>query len=233
MRDTALIDKLRTGLFGITFILLVAGCGSRVRLDPPTIPEPNINRIPVTVAVRLPENFSDFVHQEEVLGREEWTIDLGKSNAVFFTQLLGYMFDTVIMLGPEEDAYDHTFDALIEPSIDAFEFSVPNQTKTDAFAVWIRYRIKVYDRHGTMVANVPVSAYGKSLTTTMGGSSALQRAAVLAMRDAAALMIMKFDDQTLFTALADPATVVPAFVEEDGKNPTEAQAVILGGSSNE
>jgi len=233
MRDTALIAKLRTGLFGISFILLAAGCGSSVRLDPPTIPEPNINRIPVTVAVRLPENFNDFVHQEEVLGREEWTIRLGKSNAVFFTQLLGYMFDTVIMIGPDEDAYAHTFDALIEPSIDAFEFSVPNQTKTDAFAVWIRYRIKVYDRHGTMVANMPVSAYGKSLTTTMGGSNALQRAAVLAMRDAAALMIMKFDEQTLFTSLADPSTVLPAFVEEDGKNPTEAQAVILGGSSNE
>ena len=233
MRDTALIDKLRTGLFGIIFILLAAGCGSRVRLDPPTIPEPNINRIPVTVAVRLPENFDHFVHKEEVLGREEWTIDLGKSNAVFFEQLLGYMFDTVIMIGPEEDAYVHTFDALIEPSIDAFEFSVPNQTKTDAFAVWIRYRIKVYDRHGTLVANLPISAYGKSLTTTMGGSRALQRAAVLAMRDAAALMIMKFDEQTLFTSLADPSTVVPAFVEEDSKNTTEAQAVILGGSSNE
>ena len=84
-----------------------------------------------------------------------------------------------------------------------------------------------------MVANIPLSAYGKSLTTTMGGKSALQRAAVLAMRDAAALMIMKFDEQTLFTALADPSTDVPAFVEDDGKNPTEAQAVILGGSSNE
>jgi hypothetical protein len=44
---------------------------------------------------------------------------------------------------------------------------------------------------------------------------------------------MKFDEQTLFTSLADPSTVLPAFVEEDGKNPTEAQAVILGGSSNE
>ena len=233
MRDTALISKLRTGLFGLFFISIAAGCGSSVRLDPPTIPEPNINRIPVTVAVRLPANFDNFVHQEEVLGREEWTINLGKSNAVFFTQLLGYMFDTVIMLDLEEDAYAHTFDALIEPSIDAFEFSVPNQTKTDAFAVWIRYRIKVYDRHGTMVANMPLSAYGKSLTTTMGGKDALQRAAVLAMRDAAALMIMKFDEQTLFTSLADPSTVLPAFVDEEGNNQTEAQSVILGGSSNE
>jgi len=211
----------------------VAACGTSVRLDPPTIPAPNINRIPVSVAVRLPENFENFVHEETVLGREEWTIDLGSSNAVFFKQLLGFMFHEVIILQPGDDVTGMTFDALIEPSIDAFEFSVPHQTKTDAFAVWIRYRIKVYDRFGTMVANQPINAYGKSLAAGMSGSRALQRAAVLAMRDAAALMIMKFDGQTLFTALADPSTQLPAVVEEEGNKQSEAQAAILGGSSND
>lgn len=202
-------------------------------LEPPTIPAPNINRVPITVAVRLPENFEDFTHVEDVLGSEEWTIHLGRSNAVFFTQLLTYMFDNVIMLQADEDPEIYDFDALIEPSIDAFEFSVPNQTKTDAFAVWIRYRIKVYDRNGVMVANVPISAYGKSLTTTMGGSNALKRAAVLAMRDAAALMIIKFDDQSLFASLGNPSTQLPAVAEEKVEDEAEAQAVVLGGSSNE
>ena len=202
-------------------------------LEPPTIPAPNINRIPITVAVRLPEQFEDFTHVEDVLGSEEWTIHLGRSNAVFFTQLLTYMFDNVIMLQADEDPEIYDFDALIEPSIDAFEFSVPNQTKTDAFAVWIRYRIKVYDRNGVMVANVPISAYGKSLTTTMGGTSALRRAAVLAMRDAAALMIIKFDGQSLFASLGNSSTQLPAVAEEKGEDEAEEQAVVLGGSSNE
>ncbi len=228
-----MIARLRTLVIGVSVIVVAAGCGSSVKLDPPTIPQPNINRIPVAVAVRLPENFESYVHEEDVLGREEWKIDLGRSNAVFFTQLLAYMFDTVIMLQPGDDLEMYDFDALIEPSIDAFEFSVPNQTKTDAFAVWIRYRIKVFDRYGTMVANIPISAYGKSLTTTMGGSNALQRAAVLAMRDAAALMIMKFDDQTLFTSLADPSTQLPAVADEESAEAEESQAIVLGGSSNE
>lgn len=202
-------------------------------LAPPTIPAPNINRIPITVAVRLPEQFEDFTHVEDVLGSEEWTIHLGRSNAVFFTQLLTYMFDNVIMLQADEDPEIYDFDALIEPSIDAFEFSVPNQTKTDAFAVWIRYRIKVYDRNGVMVANVPISAYGKSLTTTMGGTNALRRAAVLAMRDAAALMIIKFDGQSLFASLGNPSTQLPAVAEEKGEDEAEAESVVLGGSSNE
>jgi len=235
-RDTKnLITKLRTGLIWLSLVALAAGCSKSVRMDPPTIPPPNINRIPVVVAVRFPENFENFVHEEEVLGREEWRINLGRANAVFFTQLLTYMFDEIIMLQPGDDSEDFEFDALIEPSIDAFEFSVPNQTKTDAFAVWIRYRIKIYDRDGRMVANQPLSAYGKSLTTTMGGSDALRRAAVLAMRDAAALMIMKFDQQTIFTALADPETTLPAVADEKSadNDQSEAQTAILGGSSNE
>ena len=196
-------------------------------MDPPKIPAPNIIQEQVAVAVRIPEQFKAFVHEENVLGREEWRIDLGNSNEVFFTQLFRYMFRDLIVVEPESDPWQHTFDALIEPSIEAFEFSVPNQTKTDSFAVWIRYRINVFDRYGTMVASTPISAYGKSLTTTLGGDEALERAAILAMRDAAALMIIKFDEQTLFSRLADPATRLPSV----GGNQEDARSV--GGSRNE
>ncbi len=166
----------------------------------------------MTVAVRMPANFENYVHEEEVMGRDEWTIDLGRSNAQFFEQLFGYMFTDVLLLGEDDDPSVMTFDAMIEPSIDAFEFSIPAQTRTDSFAVWIRYRIKVFDPQGELVADWPVSAYGKSLTTAMGGSDALKRAAVLAMRDAAALMIMRLDDETAISSLGDrtaQATVVP------------------------
>ena len=202
----------RTVLFGVLAALFLSACGSNVKLAPPTIPEPLTEPIPMIVAVRMPANFQNDVHEEEVLGREEWTIDLGRSNAVFFEQLFGYMFTDMILLDEDDDPGAMTFDAMIEPSIDAFEFSVPAQTRTDSFAVWIRYRIKVFDSQGMLVADWPISAYGKSLTTAMGGSDALQRAAVLAMRDAAALMIMRLDDETEISSLAPrtaQATAVP------------------------
>lgn len=201
---------------------LVAGCGSSVRLDPPTIPVPLIDKIPMSVAVRIPNQFENFVHEEQVLGREEWSIDLGRSNAKFFTQLFGYMFDQVTIISEADEIPSSGIDALIEPTIDAFEFSVPNQTKTDSFSVWIRYRIKVYDSEGELIANWPVSAYGKSLTTAMGGSDALQRAAVLALRDAAALLIIKFDDQVLVSSLGDSEE--KAAIEADQPASDTAQA---------
>jgi hypothetical protein len=136
-------------------------------------------------AHRQDTDFRHFVHEESVFGREEWTIDLGNSNAALFKQLFGHMFDRVTVIAATDDPQLMDIDALVEPSIDAFEFSTPEQSNTDAFAVWIRYRLKVFDQGGTLVSNWPVSAYGKSQTTAMNKSDALQRAAVLAMRDAA------------------------------------------------
>ena len=131
-----------------------------------------------------------------MIGKDTWTIDLGKSNKLLFNKLFSAMFDNIQVITAETDTAALGIDALIEPNIDAFEFSVPEQSQTDAFAVWIRYRIKIFDDAGTQVANWPISAYGKSQSATFGGDTALQRAAVLAMRDAAALVILQMDKAT-------------------------------------
>jgi len=213
--------------YGVALLLTLAalgGCASNIRMEAPTIPTPLTKKLPVSVGLRIPAEFENFVHEEEVLGRDKWTIDLGDSNAAVFEQLFSYMFDELSVLAPGDDANDFDIDALIEPSIDAFEFSVPKQSKTNSFAVWIRYRLKVYDRKGDLVANWPVSAYGKSQTTALGGSDALRRAAILAMRDAAAVMILKLDTETGISGLAGSGrtAAVPAEENEDDEVQTTA-----------
>ncbi len=235
---------------GLLLALIMAGCGANVVLDSPSIPTPLIVKIPASVALRIPAEFENYIHEEEVIGREEWSINLGRSNAALFTQLFGYMFDKVTVIGPDDDATLLDIDALVEPSIDAFEFSVPNQSKTESFAVWIRYRINVFDKDGIEVASWPVSAYGKSQTTTMGGSDALRRAAVLAMRDAAALMIMQLDKSTGISLLAEdsgdsgdsedsedseePSAAAPLAADtNESPSDSESQAVSLGGTEDD
>lgn len=168
----------------------------------PGIPEPLIDQLPLTVAARYPVAFDNFVHEEKVLGKDKWSIDLGRSNRMLFTQLFASMFTEFSVVEADTDPKDLTFDALIEPSIDAFEFSVPSQSQTDDFAVWIRYRIKIFDKEGVQIANWPIAAYGKSQSTTFGTDAALQRAAVLAMRDAAALIILQMDKATGISKLS-------------------------------
>lgn len=187
----------------ILIAALATGCASNVSVETPTIPAPHIDKLPMDVAIRIPAEFHNFVHEEKVLGRETWTINLGSANATFFEQLFGFMFENVIILGPDDNALDHTFDALIEPKIEGFEFSVPNQSKTDAFAVWIRYRMQIFDSVGNSAASWTVSAYGKSQKEGLGSSKSLRRAAVLAMRDAAALILLQMNKATKMAALAD------------------------------
>lgn len=182
---------------------VMAACGgSQVKLLDPTIPEPLIDKLPMAVAARYPENFAHYVHQEIVIGKEKWSIDLGRANEILFTQLFSSMFTDYRVIPQNVDPQDLAIDAYIEPSIDAFEFSVPSQSQTDEFAVWIRYRIKIFDNQGNQIANWPISAYGKSLTTTFGSDAALRRAAVLAMRDAAALVILQMDKATGISKLS-------------------------------
>jgi hypothetical protein len=226
----------RTTLLGLLLTGTLAGCASNVTLKTPTIPEPLLEQIDMTVGVRMPAAFEHFVHEESVYGQQEWSIDLGRSNAALFEQLFDYMFTNVTILGAEDDPQLMALDALIEPSIDAFEFSTPDQSNTEAFAVWIRYRLKVYDPEGQLVSNWPVAAYGKSQTTKMGGSDALERAAILAMRDAAALMIMKFDNVTRISSLAGSATqpASPLLRRKlEASEDTEMQTTALEGSSDE
>lgn len=190
-------------IFVTIVIATTGGCaGSKVTMHDPTIPEPLIDQLPISVVARYPEQFDSFVHEEQVIGKEKWSIDLGQANKLLFTQLFDSMFSDFSVIGSDVDARELPIDALIEPTIDAFEFSVPNQSQTDEFAVWIRYRIKIFDNEGVQIANWPIAAYGKSQTSTFGGDDALRRAAVLAMRDAAALIIMQLDRSTGISELS-------------------------------
>lgn len=199
----------RSSVAILTILAVLQGCGAQVAMLDPRIPDPLIAPMPLNVGVRYPDAFDSFVHEERVIGKEKWRIDLGESNKLLFDKLFGSMFSNVSEVAFDADAASLNFDAVIEPSIDAFEFSVPEQSQTDAFAVWIRYRIKIFDDAGNQVANWPIAAYGKSQSSTFGGDDALRRAAVLAMRDAAALIILQMDKSTGISRLRKTETVIP------------------------
>ena len=66
-----MIDSLRLASLAGIAVLLTAGCSSTVSMEMPTIPEPRLEKIPVDVAVRIPDQFYNFVHTEDVRGRDK------------------------------------------------------------------------------------------------------------------------------------------------------------------
>tara|TARA_Y100000389_G_scaffold198646_1_gene235535 strand:+ start:5561 stop:6193 length:633 start_codon:yes stop_codon:yes gene_type:complete len=207
-----LIKKNNFRISAILIVIIASGCASSVSIKDTVIPKPHFKKLPLIVALRIPPEFNNFVHKENVLGQKSWSINLGSSNATLFKQVFKYMFDDLILIGPKEDASNYIFDALIEPKIEGFEFSVPNQSKTDAFVVWIRYQIKIFDNKGSDFSTWTVSAYGKSYLKGLGKQKSLQRAANLAMRDAAALILLQMNKVTKIGTLnsrsIEPETMI-------------------------
>jgi hypothetical protein len=85
--------------------------------------------------------------------------------------------------------------AIVAPAVDAFEFSLPSQSATDQYAVWIRYNLDVYGPDGQLIVRWPITAYGQSGTGGFSDEESMERAAVLALRDAAATIATSFSRQ--------------------------------------
>lgn len=171
---------------------MLTGCGpSRVSV-PEQFPVPLVEKLPLTVAVRLDEALLGYAHTEELETGREWNIELGTAQSGLFRNLLAGMFARSEVLEGEGGG---PFDAVLVPSIEELQFTTPDQTKTDYFEVWIRYQMKLYDAEGTLIAEWPLTAYGQSNARNFGMQGqepALQAAALAACRDAMAFFVVQF-----------------------------------------
>ena len=82
----------------LVFLTALDGCSSHVTVNDLLIPDPVVEKIPLSVAVRFPDVFEHFVHEEQVIDKQKWTVDLGRSNALLFTKLFGAMFDDLTII---------------------------------------------------------------------------------------------------------------------------------------
>ena len=87
-----------------------------------------------------------------------------------------------------------TLDGVIEPKLEKFECDVPTGERDKFVEVWLQYQISVYEPDGATVIQWPVSGYGKS-ELLKSAEDAVQRAAIVAMREAGATISTKFSEQ--------------------------------------
>ena len=185
----------------IPVLVFFYGCSSQVKIDNPNIPKLLVTQAPFSIAIKYPDNFNNFIHEEKVIGRKTWQVDFSHSNKLLFNEIFQSFFEKVTVIEYSKDNIYQNFNFTIMPSIDAIEFSVPEQSQDETFSVWIRYRIKIFDSTGNEIINWPISSYGKTSTTTFSDDDDLANAAILAMRDAAALIVLQLEKTNkLFTS---------------------------------
>ena len=158
-------------------------------------PKPLIAPIPLHVGLVLDDALTSYVHDEEIKGLGHWHIEIGDLQRKLFRDIVPAMFANVSEVPSPQDAA--SVDGVLVPSIVDFQISIPAQTRSDFYEVWIKYSIKLYDAGGTLVVEWPLTAYGKA---RQGDYSVLkdkdrpgmQDATMTALRDAGAFMSLRF-----------------------------------------
>jgi hypothetical protein len=181
-------------LVAVAAALALAGCsGARVSV-PPVLPVPVVDQLPMVIGLHLTEDLLDYSHKEKIEGGGDWEIELGAAQSAMFDNLLSGMFAQVRVV-PNPSAPGGEVAGVLVPNLEEVQFSTPDQTRTDYFEVWVRYRFELYDRDGTLAGEWPLTAYGKANARHYGMNSrqpALQAAALSALRDAMAFFTVQF-----------------------------------------
>lgn len=178
----------------VAALFALGGCGGASVEVPPDLPVPLIERLPLVMGVHLSDELLGYVHQEKLEQSGEWRIDLGGAQDRMFENLLSGMFQGMRLV-PDPAAPGTEVDGVLVPAIQEVQFSTPDQTRSEYFEVWVRYRFQLLDRDGTLVAEWPMTAYGKANSHNYGMNSrapALEAAALAALRDAMAFFTVQF-----------------------------------------
>ena len=183
--------------FGMAVLLValsLSGCGASNVVIEGSFPTPNINKIPVTVAVYYDDAIRGFSYLEySETGQEEFNIESGQSHMELFNAVLPAMFDRVIVVDNLEDARVEGVDAVFAPAIEEFQLALPAKTKLDVYEVWIKYNMRLLTAEGDYIADWILTSYGKTPTETFRSvADGINEAAVVALRDLASSFSLSF-----------------------------------------
>ena len=193
--DIHLFDLKRL-IFIFALAIGLAGCSQNVAVEA-EFPEPLIEPLPLKAAVYYSAELTGFTYTEELPESPEWSISLGEANTRLFDRVFSALFKEIVAVSalPTPGSPLGNSDLVISPEVDALEFSLPNLSKDDEYAVWIRYNLRIYTPDGKLVNKWPVTAYGESDANMLSPDDSMRRAAELAMRDAAAKIVIEMPEQ--------------------------------------
>jgi hypothetical protein len=210
------VNSSRVALLSATaaFALVgLAGCGPVKLIANTNIPTPLVVKMPIAIALFVPQEFSSYVHKEERWSTD-WNIELGKTQTEGLTRLMNAMFDHVVKVDSvgAGSALGSDIRAILEPSIEEYAFVTPRDAGSPFFAVSIKYRVNVYTPEGKLADSWGFTGYGTSPAQGLSSTPPLAAATALALRDAGAKLAVEFREQAVVRGLlpdSDNADTLP------------------------
>ncbi len=193
--QSAVLPSMRRFVFVVLIALTIGGCtGANVQMQG-EIPTPLVNRLPLRVGLYLEPALVQYVFEEKIQDHGDWRVEVGPMQAKLFRQIASAMFLEAVPV--DSVAAGPNLDAVLAPSIVEFQISIPSQTRSEFYEVWIKYMMRLYDTHGALIAEWPLTAYGKANREDFGfmessDSPAIRQATMTALRDAGAFLALRF-----------------------------------------
>jgi hypothetical protein len=174
--------------------LALSACGVSNVVIEGSFPTPNINKLPLSVAVYYDPALTEYAYIEySETGDEEYNIASGQSHVELFNAVLPAMFDGVTTVDSIEAAKALGVDAIFAPLIEEFQLALPAKTKLDVYEVWIKYNMRLMTADGEYIADWVLTSYGKTPTQSMRSvETAINEAAIVALRDLASSFSLSF-----------------------------------------
>ena len=185
-----------TALFAGVFIALT-GCGASAKFQlSVNVPTPVIKPLPIRMATYFPPQLRTYVYEEKIANIGDFRIDMTGAHEALFSTVFGSLFEGYVEI-ENFDEVPQGYHGIIAPSVQEVQITLPQQTRSEYYEVWIQYQLQLWDSTGQLIHTWPLAAYGKAnknnYTSLTGSSSqALHDATELALRDAAASMSFYF-----------------------------------------
>lgn len=182
----------RTNAVLLLVLLFTACVSDRTITAVNEFPSPLVEQYPFAIGLYLGADLTGHVHHEELPDGSNWTVELGKANSALFREMMTGLFASVKSVSSTTAPGSK---AVIKPMVMDYQFSTPDQSKTEYFETWIKYQIEVYSASGQLVTEWPFTAYGRSQAGFLATEAALRQATKRAMRDAATAMTLELMQQ--------------------------------------
>ncbi|MBI1732810.1 MAG: hypothetical protein HYR49_08600 [Gammaproteobacteria bacterium] len=174
-------------------LALATACTQSVQIKVDSeVPIPTVNRIPLNLGVYYDPVLRTYAYTENTEDRPDWKIESGDSQVALFDRILPSMFEAVTPAAATTGVGGVA--GVIAPRVAEMQFALPTETKTELYEAWIKYQLQLYDSDGQLVAEWPLTGYGKVETAILKSKDdGLSTAINLAMRDAGAKLALGFE----------------------------------------
>lgn len=178
-----------SALPGLLALLFITGCSSSAQVQvqaqfPTVVSQPK----PVNAAIVFTDEFKTYIAKPT----KNITIDLGAAQTSLLSNAFSGLFGEIEFVS-SADQVSLANALVIIPSVQEVQVSTPSETYLNVYEVWIKYNLDIQSASGETIDSWFMPAYGKTPDSFMlSKSNAIQDAAIIALRDAGAKLLLDF-----------------------------------------